>query len=154
MEGTVNGHVGISGHKSFLLGTLTEAIGLSGGQFFLGQYMETWNKQRGLSVKDVALAKPDEDLIQYLHEYWGVQLSCCTGVARRVLLRSLLADLVGLFYTRPDPNIQVLQSRLSDHSFNLKDFYCWLNNLEKRLARRMAQHSEESSSRPPAHGAR
>ncbi|KAL4735035.1 hypothetical protein BDV11DRAFT_212280 [Aspergillus similis] len=61
--------------------------GLQGGQIVLGQLMQTFTKRKGGTVKEVVLAWPD--------------ISYCTRVARRVRLRTLIADLLPAFSLGP-----------------------------------------------------
>lgn len=97
-------------------------IGLQGGQYVVGQFLDTWNKQRGVSVKEVALAMSAEGLIQYMDEYWGVQVSYCTGVARRVLLRTLISDLLRTFPGGTEPEVQRFEAALRNSPCQLDDF--------------------------------
>lgn len=100
-----------------------------GGQYFVCQATETWNKQTGILMKDRALAYPPQVLIQYLDFYWGVQVSYCTGVAKRGRLRRLIADLIPhfsagtLFY----PN--TLEAKLNDGNIRPKEVQAWLGGL-------------------------
>ncbi|KEY73484.1 hypothetical protein S7711_07507 [Stachybotrys chartarum IBT 7711] len=64
------------------------------GDYVLGQTVETWNKKRGIPVKAMVLKATDEDFITHLNKYWGMQVSHCTGVTRRIPLRILLAELL------------------------------------------------------------
>lgn len=56
----------------------------------------------GTTLKGVALNMGDTDLIDFLEEYWGLQISLYTNVARRVTLRELVADLLPVFVDRTD----------------------------------------------------
>ncbi|KAJ5460987.1 uncharacterized protein N7458_002539 [Penicillium daleae] len=47
--------------------------GMTGGQYVSAQYSVGWDKKDGIPIKDTALANLDEDLIQYMDDYWGVQ---------------------------------------------------------------------------------
>ncbi|KAJ5936732.1 hypothetical protein N7466_003182 [Penicillium verhagenii] len=106
---------------------------LQGGQYLVGQATETWNRQRGISVKEVALASTDDDLLQYMNEYWGLQVSYCTGVARKVPLRILVADLLKHFGDEP----LNLDGELRDESFDHNKFRSRLGCLNKNLKRRV-----------------
>lgn len=106
-------------------------IAFQGGQYIVGQATETWNKQKGIPVKDVALSNLQHGLIQYLDEYWGLQVSYCTGVARRVPLRKLVADLISQFSN--DPRLQLeLEQRLRNEPMGLSAFSNWLEGLEAK----------------------
>ncbi|KAB8216359.1 hypothetical protein BDV33DRAFT_207422 [Aspergillus novoparasiticus] len=76
---------------------LQTQTGLQGGQFVVGQLMQTFAKRKGGTVKEAILAWADMDLVQLMDRYWGVQVSYCTGVAKRVRLRTLIADLLPAF---------------------------------------------------------
>lgn len=98
------------------------------GQYVVGQLAQTWNKQRGITVKEMVLSNPDnEQLIQFMDEYWGVQVSYCTGVARRVLLRTLVADLIPSF--SKDLCLEYAISRLRDQPLKPGEIQTWLNAL-------------------------
>ncbi|KAG2415055.1 hypothetical protein HFD88_006245 [Aspergillus terreus] len=77
--------------------TLQLQAGLQGGQFVVGQLMQTLTKRKGGTVKEAVLAWPDADFIQLMDRLWGVQISYCTRVAKRVRLRTLVADLLPAF---------------------------------------------------------
>ncbi|KAJ6077448.1 uncharacterized protein N7446_000384 [Penicillium canescens] len=106
-------------------------VALQGGQYISGQLTDTWSKQKGIPVKEVALSSLQHGLIGYLDEYWGLQVSYCTGVARRVPLRQLVADLLPQFFI--DPALQCdLEYRLRDVHMKLGAFRSWLEELEIR----------------------
>lgn len=68
-------------------------FGLQAGQYSVAtlQLSQTWMKMKGMTKKSRMLAqlyKSD------LEELYSVQVSICTGVARRVSLRKMLADLL------------------------------------------------------------
>ncbi|KAF4235559.1 hypothetical protein CNMCM8980_003251 [Aspergillus fumigatiaffinis] len=98
------------------------------GQYVVGQLAQTWNKQRGIAVKEMVLSNPDnEQLIQFMDEYWGVQVSYCTGVARRVLLRTLVADLIPSF--SKDLCLECAISKLRDQMLKPGELQAWLQTL-------------------------
>ncbi|KXG52095.1 uncharacterized protein PGRI_083790 [Penicillium griseofulvum] len=104
-------------------------LGIQGGQYVVCQATETWNKQTGIPVKDRALSYPSEVLIQYLDYYWGVQVSYCTGVAKRVRLRKLVADLVQHFSAGSAFNFDTLEAKMNDETLRPKDLQIWLSSL-------------------------
>ncbi|KAJ5727055.1 hypothetical protein N7493_004875 [Penicillium malachiteum] len=107
-------------------------VAFQGGQYVVGQATETWNKQKGIPVKDVALSNLQHGLIQYLDEYWGLQVSYCTGVARRVPLRRLVADLLSQFTA--DSGLKFdLELRLRDEPMELCAFQNWIEGLDSQL---------------------
>lgn len=66
--------------------------GLQGGQYVIVQFNMTWVKRPGITLKHIHL-RPDINL-PFLQSDWGLQISYCTGVARRVSLCDLLADII------------------------------------------------------------
>lgn len=104
-------------------------ITLQGGQYAMGQVTETWNKQRGIPIKDVALSNFQNGFIGYLNEHWGLQVSYCTGVARRVPLRKLVADLIPQFLKITTIRCD-LENLLKDDHMSLIAFQSWLEGLE------------------------
>ena len=86
------------------LGTTSESwdlrerqYGVQGGYFVIGVYNSTYCKIAGTSLKERLLHKADDMLLLDLEDSWGVQVSFCTGVARRVPMRTLLADVLPIF---------------------------------------------------------
>lgn len=70
-------------------------LGVQGGQAAVAilQFNQTWVKRNGATRKAVMLSQRSI-YISDLDSMFGVQVSICTGVARRVRLRDLLADLL------------------------------------------------------------
>ena len=66
-------------------------VGLQGGQYVIAQFNMTWVKRPGTTLKHIHL-RLDINL-PFLQSDWGLQISYCTGVARRVSLCELLADI-------------------------------------------------------------
>lgn len=67
---------------------------------------QIWEKTPGRTVKQHQLDPADTiDLLACLENDWGVQMSYCTGIARRVRLRKLVADLLPVFAQR-DPHVR------------------------------------------------
>ncbi|CAJ0549240.1 Ff.00g028530.m01.CDS01 [Fusarium sp. VM40] len=56
-----------------------------------------WAKRRGRTIKDKTFETEAYMSLSFLEFYWGVRVSFCTGVAQRVLLRELVADLLPAF---------------------------------------------------------
>lgn len=67
------------------------------------------------------LAYLPEVLIQYLNAYWGVQVSYCTGVTKRVRLRKLVADLVLHFSAGSTFNPDTLEAKMKDETLRPKN---------------------------------
>lgn len=124
-----------SSHVLEYLGTMPSSwaksqqqVAFQFGQYVVGQLAQTWNKQRGIAVKEMVLSYPDnEQLIQFMDEYWGVQVSYCTGVARRVLLRTLIADLIPSF--SKDLCLECAISKLRDQLLKPGELQTWLQTL-------------------------
>ncbi|KAI1212174.1 uncharacterized protein F4807DRAFT_361418 [Annulohypoxylon truncatum] len=72
-------------------------VGLQAGQYAIVQVNHTWSKIHGQSLKQCRLQQDDKTLVFFLEEPWGLQISYCTGVARRVPLREVVADLLDIF---------------------------------------------------------
>ena len=67
-------------------------VGIQGGQYAIAQFNITWVKRPGTTLKHIHL-QPDINL-PFLRSDWGLQISYCTGVARRMSLCELLADVI------------------------------------------------------------
>ncbi|KAI1855214.1 hypothetical protein JX266_000079 [Neoarthrinium moseri] len=72
-------------------------IGMQTGNIVLVQANVTWRKWQGRTLKQLKLAQTDEHLVAFLEDPWGLQVSFCTGVSRRVALREMIADLLPVF---------------------------------------------------------
>ncbi|KAJ4270021.1 hypothetical protein NW762_001694 [Fusarium torreyae] len=73
-------------------------IGFQGGpENFAITANRTWAKRRGKTIKEVNFETGNYKTLTFLEFYWGVRVSFCTGVAQRVLLRQLVADLLPAF---------------------------------------------------------
>ncbi|PVI05180.1 hypothetical protein DM02DRAFT_624212 [Periconia macrospinosa] len=78
-------------------------VGAQAGQYVLLQYNRTRHKKPGKTLKQLILEYDERMIIYVLDNLWGLQVSFCTGVARRVPLRLLIADLLPVFATNlPD----------------------------------------------------
>ncbi|TGO10379.1 hypothetical protein BTUL_0137g00360 [Botrytis tulipae] len=72
-------------------------FGLQGGYSNVTlQAIQTWCKFQGKTLKQIHLEQHDL-LIPFLESAWGLQVSFCTGVARRIPLRELVAELLPVF---------------------------------------------------------
>ncbi len=65
-------------------------LGLQLGEYAALMFNTTWARREGKTLKHIHL-RPDINL-SFLQSDWGLQISYCTGVARRVSLCHLLAD--------------------------------------------------------------
>jgi hypothetical protein len=70
---------------------------IAAGKFVTISFSATQSRLPGQSLKQIVLARPDEELLPFLQSSWGLQVSFCTGVARRVPLSELVADLMPTF---------------------------------------------------------
>lgn len=69
--------------------------GLQGGQYAVLQFNATYAKQNGITLKQKQLMLAFNEIdLAFLNSMCGLQISLCTGVARRVALRQLLADVM------------------------------------------------------------
>ncbi|KAJ3557412.1 hypothetical protein NPX13_g9933 [Xylaria arbuscula] len=80
--------------------------GLQAGQgaIALIQFNQTWVKRRGVTKKSKLLSQRSV-YVADLEGYFGIQVSVCTGIARRIRLRDLLSDVlpayVGALVAKP-----------------------------------------------------
>lgn len=113
-------------------------LGIQAGQgaVTLLQFNQTWIKRNGLTKKSKILAQRSL-YIADLDGPFGVQVSVCTGIARRVRLRDLLADImpvyVGALITKP----RYWKSLVEDFgllaALREGDLSTWLGNLNYEL---------------------
>lgn len=73
-------------------------VGISGGQYVLLNAATTWEKRVGITAKEKIIADVQSSDCNFffadLEAFYGIQFSYCTGLARRVRLRVILADVV------------------------------------------------------------
>ncbi|CAI4212055.1 unnamed protein product [Parascedosporium putredinis] len=110
-----------------------------GGDFALLHVTAGYHRYPGRTLKQSYLDRPDEELVTLLEDYWGVQVSLCTGIARRVSLRAMVADLLPIFaasLTRSEDCVS-WESLERDHSiheaFRRDNLKLWLRNLNMQL---------------------
>ncbi|KAM5344778.1 hypothetical protein ACJ41O_010640 [Fusarium nematophilum] len=119
---------------------LTERqIGLQAGEHILLQVSGAWHRYPGRNLKQRCLEQTDPDLLPFLEDHWAVQVSLCTGVARRVPLREMVADLLPIFggsLTLGD-EWAVWQCLKSEHNilqaFRVDGLRDWLRSLDRPL---------------------
>lgn len=109
--------------------------GLQGGQFAGAQLNTTWVKRPGVTLKHIHL-RPDISL-PFLQSDWGLQISYCTGVARRVSLCVLLADIIPvlmdeLLQQPPGWNSLRVNHHIVD-ALKGSDFKAWFDRLIPEL---------------------
>ena len=109
--------------------------GLQGGKYVSGSYKQTWKKVPGTTLKQYSLQQSDWRLIQFLDQHWGLQVSFCTSVARRVCLRELVADLSKIFVNPLEHHLW--QELVLNHdilqAFAQGDLFTWLRTLSPSL---------------------
>ncbi|KAH7118224.1 hypothetical protein B0J13DRAFT_198848 [Dactylonectria estremocensis] len=73
-------------------------IGIQAGMHMLFQVNAGYRLSPGRPLKQSRLEnQPKEEILSFLEERWGVQVSLCSGIARRVSLREMVADLLPVF---------------------------------------------------------
>ncbi|KAG8532871.1 uncharacterized protein KY384_002749 [Bacidia gigantensis] len=109
--------------------------GLHGGQYLIGTYSQTWGKIPGTTLKQQTLRQANFRLIPFLEQSWGLQVSFCTSVARRVSLRELVTDLLPYFVNPLEQESwQELVNRHDIfHAFIHGNLVNWLRNLSDVL---------------------
>ena len=105
--------------------------GVQGGQYLMGTYSQTWRKVPGTTLKQRNLQQKDWCLMYFLEQSWGLQVSFCTSVARRVSLRELVTDLLPIFVNPLEQD--TWQELVHDHdvmqAFAQGDLFAWLRTL-------------------------
>ncbi|KAI6090707.1 heterokaryon incompatibility protein-domain-containing protein [Hypoxylon rubiginosum] len=110
-------------------------LGIQGGQAGIAtfQFNQTWVKRGGLTKKSTLLSQ-QAIYTADLESLFAVQVSVCTGIARRVRLRDLLADVMPCYIegilTKPplwkslNDDFKVLQALRED------DLKVWIDSLD------------------------
>lgn len=116
--------------------------GIQAGQYFNVSYLETWAKTPTATLKQIQLGHPDNHLLPFLESYWGLQVSFCTGIARRVPLRELLADIMPAFVESLIPIPELWDNLLNKYKI-LNAFYAenlqeWLGELTHDCQKQVA----------------
>lgn len=111
-------------------------LGLQGDTVSLLQFNQTWVKRCGITKKSKLLTQNSLFLAD-LDGTFGVQVSICTDIARRVRLRDLLADVlptyVGALVTKP-PHWQTLMDEFDIlHELRHGNLGSWLVSLGHHL---------------------
>jgi hypothetical protein len=80
-------------------------IGLQGGQYVTMVQNSTWDKVPGVSLKKQLLSNLSNktEYFAFLNACCGLQVSACSGIARRITMRELLSDLLPTFVLRQAP---------------------------------------------------
>ncbi|KAK3626799.1 hypothetical protein LTR56_019617 [Elasticomyces elasticus] len=90
--------------------------GLAGGQYAMITLNNVLEKVPGVSLKEVVLDRLQrgQDYLNFLTSSYGLQVSFCSGLARRVRMRDLLAELLPTFVQRNAVPIRSW-TKLKDH---------------------------------------
>lgn len=116
-------------------------FGIQAGNYAIVQAIAASHKLPGRTLKQYRLHQEDEFLIPFLDDLWGVQVSFCTNVARRVTLRQMVADLLPIFaaasisskeYTALWEELLKLDVIAAFQQSKIRD---WLNKLTPELHR-------------------
>jgi hypothetical protein len=77
-------------------------VGLQGGQNVTAVYNSTWDKVPGVSLKTQLISNLNNKIeyFAFLTACCGLQVSLCSGLARRVTMMELIADLLPKFVAR------------------------------------------------------
>ena len=112
--------------------------GSQAGQYIMLQFNSTWVKQDGITLKDRELnATPETIYLPFLESLSGLQVSLCTGVARRVPVREMLADVMKAYIEKRLP-IPILWNDLLNnhkivHTFQGPHMETWFQKLSAEL---------------------
>ncbi|KAL9098636.1 MAG: hypothetical protein Q9163_005743 [Psora crenata] len=117
--------------------TQERQAGLQGGQYLIGTYSQTWQKVPGTTLKQRALQQPNWRLIHFLEQSWGLQVSFCTSVARRVSLRELVTDLLPVFVNPLEQGTwaKLVNGHKIIQAFTQGNLFDWLRTLSPLLQR-------------------
>ncbi|KAG8629006.1 hypothetical protein KVT40_002871 [Elsinoe batatas] len=74
--------------------------GVQVGQYIQVQGVHTAQKVPGRTLKEATLSSTDIDLIEDLEKLRGLQVSLCTGLARRATLREVVTDVLPIYAAR------------------------------------------------------
>jgi hypothetical protein len=112
--------------------------GFQAGQYAVLQFNGTWVKQDGITLKDFQLnATPSTIYLPFLESLWGLQVSLCTGIARRVSVREMLADVMVAYVEKRLPvpalwNDLLYRHNILDH-FRGPHLETWFRTLSPEL---------------------
>ena len=112
--------------------------GSQAGQYVTLQFNSTWVKQDGITLKDRQLkAIQDTIYLPFLESLLGLQVSLCTGVARRVPVREMLADVMEAYVEKRLPVPTLWNDLLNKHkiveSFQGPHMETWFQKLSTEL---------------------
>ena len=112
--------------------------GSQAGQYVILQFNSTWVKQGGITLKDRQLnATPETIYLPFLESLLGLQVSLCTGVARRVPVREMLADVMEAYVEKRFPVHPLWNDLLNEYkivdSFQGPHMGTWFQKLSTEL---------------------
>jgi hypothetical protein len=124
--------------------------GGQGGQYVVLQYNHTKHRVPGTTLKVLMLRDIRNEAYKiryYLDDLWGAQVSYCTGIARRVPLRVLMADLMPTV-AESMPGYRDKWTELNDKHRVIEAFFTdsvtmWFENLDEQQSTFMNQLMRE-----------
>ncbi|KAF4468947.1 serine threonine kinase [Fusarium albosuccineum] len=97
-------------------------VAVQAGMYVVAQANSGYHWKSGRTLKQDILSC-DENMLSYLEGHWAVQVSLCTGIAKRVSLQEMVADLLPVFanelMSQPDLS---LWEKLRDRSHIVEQF--------------------------------
>ncbi|KAL9048620.1 MAG: hypothetical protein Q9162_007628 [Coniocarpon cinnabarinum] len=124
----------IGTHEYFWEPTTRQA-GIQSGKYVTATANQTWTKNKGMTLKDINLQREgNKHLLRLLDKKWGLQVSLCTSVARRVTIQELVADLLPAFVNPIDHEIwEALRDEYGlRNAFQSNDLVKWICNLPEK----------------------
>lgn len=120
--------------------TSQRQLALQGGQYFTAQAGLTQSKLPHIPVKDTIFQHWAKDFdLEVLGEPWGLHVSLCTGVAKRVQLKNLLGCKSVLAFLDNHHTLfedwQAVREKATRglvEELSLEGFHNWIQNLSKR----------------------
>jgi len=107
--------------------------GQAGMQYAMATFQMGQKRERGVSMKHKILAMADNELVDALDQYWGLQVSFCTGVAHRVALKELVSDLLPAFIDKTRQNVwsDLVAAQITNvfKDKSIHDVWSWWSNL-------------------------
>ncbi|KAK5735047.1 MAPK-activated protein kinase Srk1, partial [Elasticomyces elasticus] len=94
-----------------------QQAGIQVGQYASLIYNQTWAKRTGTTLKELQMLQPIDQVIPFLESTWGLQVSFSSGLARRVKMRELLAEVLPTFVERKVPPPPLWKELRDSHGF-------------------------------------
>lgn len=122
--------------------TAERQSGIQAGQYVTLGYSNIKKKTREKTLKESQLSLPNNHLLHFLQSNWGLQFSCCTGIAQRVSLCELMADVMPAFVESLLPVPVLWESLKNDHNIfeaiQHEDIQDWWFKLSEDLQKLLA----------------